>query len=100
MPTNKELSADDVQLLETGGDVKPDTKRRRMNAYKDLDKYLEEKTGQVIADLLGDKNNEEAMELFSKSLGLYFWSYQIKTSIKMLLIRRMAPTDLPNLELY
>ena len=78
MPSNKNLSSEDEVLLETGGDVKPDTKRRRKNAYEDFEKYLESKTGLAIGDLLDDKNNETAREVFSKNLGLYFWSYQVK----------------------
>ena len=78
MPTHKDLSAEDEDLLETGGDVKPDTKRRMKKAYEELDNYFETKTGLSVADLLEDKNNEAARETFSKTLGQYFWSYQVK----------------------
>ena len=44
MPSNKILSAEDEQLLETGGDVKADTKRRRKKALEDFEKFLAGKT--------------------------------------------------------
>lgn len=81
MPSNKDLSKEDEALLESGGDVKQDTKNRRKRAYEDLDKYFQTKTGLNISDLIEDKNNEEAREVFSKHLGLYFWSYQVKVMI-------------------
>ena len=39
MPSNKELSQDDEDELENGGDVKPDTKRRRKKAAEDFPNY-------------------------------------------------------------
>ena len=81
MPSNKPLTVEDEEQLENGGDVKDDTKRRRKKAYEDLDKYLEAKAGLSIADLIEDKNNSDAREFFSKNLGQYFWSYQVKVRI-------------------
>ena len=81
MPSNKPLTLEDEELLENGGDVKDDTKRRRKKAYEYLDRYLGAKAGLSIADLIEDKNNSDARECFSKNLGQYFWSYQVKVRI-------------------
>ena len=81
MPSNKILSAEDEQLLETGGDVKADTKRRRKKALEDFEKFLAGKTGLDVEHFANDINNEAAREVFSKNLGCYFWSYQVKVKI-------------------
>ena len=56
MPSNKDLSVEDEELLEQGGGVKADTLRRRKKAYEDLDHYVHQKTGETIASLLADKS--------------------------------------------
>ena len=83
--SNKELSQDDEDELENGGDVKPDTKRRRKKAAEDFSNYLTMKTGFDLEYFVDDKNNESARDLFTETLGRYFWSYQVKVLILFVL---------------
>ena len=78
MPTNKDLTQEDQLELENGGDVKPDTKRRRKKVLEDFSKYLTEKTGLDVEYFVSDKNNESSRDLFTETLSRYFWSYQVK----------------------
>jgi len=78
MPSNKDLTHEDELELENGGDVKPDTKRRRKKVLEDFTKYLTDKTGLDVEYFVSDKNNEGSRDLFTETLSRYFWSYQVK----------------------
>ena len=54
--------------------MKPDTKQRRKKADEDFSNYLTMKTGFDLEYFVGDKNNGSARDLFTETLGHYFWS--------------------------
>ena len=76
MPTQRELTDEEVKLLEKGGGVKEETAKERERLLEGLESFIIEKEKKSIEDLL---LCEEGREKFSSLWSLFFWSLDVKT---------------------
>ena len=76
MPSHRELTDEEVKLLEKGGGVNEETAKERERLLEGLESFILEKEKKTIEDLL---LSEEGRAKFSSSWSLFFWSLDVKT---------------------
>ena len=76
MPTNRELSEDELKQLEVGGGVKEETAKERERLFAGLESFILSKENKSVEELL---LNEDGRVTFSSLWSLYFWTLGVKT---------------------
>jgi hypothetical protein len=76
MPMHRELTEEELNMLEKGGGVKEETKKERERLLDGLEIFIQEKEKQTIEDLL---LSEDGRAKFSSLWSLFFWSLDVNT---------------------
>ena len=76
MPSHRDLTHEELKLLEEGGGVKEGTAKERERLFDGLESFILEKEGKNVEELL---LSEEGRVAFSGQWSLYFWTLAVET---------------------
>ena len=76
MPSNRELTEEEIKQLEDGGGVKEETAKERERLFAGLEGFILSKGNKSVEELL---LRDEGRATFSGLWSLYFWTLGLKT---------------------